>query len=179
MRLTRFLSQMTSPAEDDEDDEIYEEHLQLARVFVFEPAKKYIIFLFHNWDNLILDETDLPRLDISLCMVHFHVENIEIDSDEHDAEFVSELVRWEVGQMVDLEIEIHFVQIFEHVLNRTLVWDREKPERQKRREVLLREEGWDDAFELRVVGIEVEAPEDVKDLASLFRILSSFNSDLF
>ncbi|KAK2943955.1 hypothetical protein BLNAU_21101 [Blattamonas nauphoetae] len=39
--LTCFLSQMTSPVEDDEDDEIYEEHLQLARVFVFEPAKKY------------------------------------------------------------------------------------------------------------------------------------------
>ncbi|KAK2955319.1 hypothetical protein BLNAU_9710 [Blattamonas nauphoetae] len=43
----------------------------------------------------------------------------------------------------------------------TKEWRHGKQERQKIQEVLLREEGWDDGFELRVVGIEVDTNDTI------------------
>ncbi|KAK2943952.1 hypothetical protein BLNAU_21098 [Blattamonas nauphoetae] len=152
LRLTHFIVLIVDTLE--EDNEAYFHHIQLVRVSVFEPTKPFAIFIFHNWNRLRLGDVDRTELECHLSKVHAHIKNMELLSDEHDADIVSELVKCEAGQMIVMENERHFEHIFETILIRTLLWDREKPERQKRREVLLREEGWDDAFELRVVGIE-------------------------
>ncbi|KAK2958892.1 hypothetical protein BLNAU_6141 [Blattamonas nauphoetae] len=175
VELTQFITLMVAPIE--EDAEQYFNQLQFLRVTVFEPATQYIIFIFRNLDRLSLEDKDQDRLEISLCRLHRHLNNMELHSDEHDVEVVPELVKWEVRQMVEMEDEDHFEEVFESVANRTEEWKRWKRERQKRREVLLREVGLDDAFELRVVGIEKDAPRNVKKIASKLRVLSSFNSD--
>ncbi|KAK2962068.1 hypothetical protein BLNAU_3124 [Blattamonas nauphoetae] len=54
--LTNFLTSMLSPIGDDEETNI--EQYPLIRVSVFEPAKQFITFIFHNSDELILDEAD-------------------------------------------------------------------------------------------------------------------------
>ncbi|KAK2953624.1 hypothetical protein BLNAU_11488 [Blattamonas nauphoetae] len=102
---------------------------------------------------------------------------MELRSDEIDADFVPELVKWEVRTMVEMENEEYFKRVFMSIGNRTWKWNRDKRERQKRREVRLREEGWDDAFELRVVGIEVDTIQSIHKNAKAFRIEQAFNSD--
>ncbi|KAK2962069.1 hypothetical protein BLNAU_3125 [Blattamonas nauphoetae] len=100
---------------------------------------------------------------------------MELRSDELDVDCVSELVKWEVRTMVEMENEEKLKFVFRSMLNRTSEWNHPKRERQKRREVLLREEGWDDAFELRVVGLEVDANETMKDLATYFSVELAYN----
>ncbi|KAK2961141.1 hypothetical protein BLNAU_3909 [Blattamonas nauphoetae] len=137
-----------------DDEETRFKQYRLCRVSVFEPAKQFLIFIFHTSDKLILKEEDKSELENCLCQIHHHIKNMELRSDEHDADFVSELVKWEMRTMVEMENEEHFEGVFQSMLNSTYKWNRAKPEWQKRREVRLREEGWDDAFEQRVVGIE-------------------------
>ncbi|KAK2953607.1 hypothetical protein BLNAU_11471 [Blattamonas nauphoetae] len=149
----------------------------LIRVSVFEPAKQFITFMFHNHDKLILNEEDKTAFEFQLCRNHRDIRNLELFSEELDADFVSELVKWEMRTMVEMENEEHFEIIFRDMLRRTWKWNRDKRERQKRREVLLREEGWDDLFELRVVGIEVDTNQNIQDDMELFRAEQAFNSD--
>ncbi|KAK2954430.1 hypothetical protein BLNAU_10598 [Blattamonas nauphoetae] len=102
---------------------------------------------------------------------------MELRSDEHDADVVSELVKWEVRTMDEMENEANFVGLFQSMTSRTSEWNRNKRERQKRREVLLREEGWDDAFELRVVGIERNTYRSLPYWERRFRKELTFNAD--
>ncbi|KAK2944890.1 hypothetical protein BLNAU_20180 [Blattamonas nauphoetae] len=149
---TKFITYMLDPIGDNAKARF--EQYRLIRVSVFEPAKHFIKFIFHNSDKLILDEEDSTRLENHLYLIHHHTKNMELESDEHDTDIVSELVKWEVRQMVEIENEENFERVFRSMLSRTHRWNRNNRDRQKRREVVLREEGWDDAFELRVVGIE-------------------------
>ncbi|KAK2953590.1 hypothetical protein BLNAU_11454 [Blattamonas nauphoetae] len=149
----------------------------LIRVSVFEPAKHFIKFIFRNSDKLILNEEYTAEQEYQLCLIHNHAKNLELRSDEHDADFVSELVKWEVRTMVEMENEEPFQKVFRSMLNRTQEWNRDKRERQKRREVLLREEGWDDAFELRVVGIGVDTNFHVRIVSNLFRLVLTLNAN--
>ncbi|KAK2961136.1 hypothetical protein BLNAU_3904 [Blattamonas nauphoetae] len=153
------------------------EQYRHIRVSVFEPAKQFIIFIFHNSDTLILEEKDKSGFELALCYIHIHIQNMELRSDEHDADFVSELVKWEVQTMVEMENEENFEIVFGSMLDRTYKWNRDQREREKRREVRLREEGWDDAFELRVVGIELDTNQTIKAFARGFRIEQGFNAD--
>ncbi|KAK2943039.1 hypothetical protein BLNAU_22050 [Blattamonas nauphoetae] len=175
--LTRFLANMFLPIGHDEEAEF--EQYSLIRVSVFEPAKGFIKCMFRNSDKLILNEEDQTLLESVLCLIHNLINNMELRSDEHDASFVSEMVKWEQRTMVEMENEAAFTFSFENMLNRTKEWRHGKPERQKRREVLLREEGWDDSFELRVVGIEVDTNDPMKICATFFRIDQTFNADEF
>ncbi|KAK2950924.1 hypothetical protein BLNAU_14114 [Blattamonas nauphoetae] len=75
---------------------------------------------------------------------------MELRSDEHDTDIVLAFVNWEMRTMVEMENEAQFEIVFHSMLDRISEWRQDKPERLKRREVLLREEGWDDGFELRV-----------------------------
>ncbi|KAK2961159.1 hypothetical protein BLNAU_3927 [Blattamonas nauphoetae] len=102
---------------------------------------------------------------------------MELRADEHDADVVLELVKWEVRMMVEMENEDDFQIVFENMLDKTQEWNQNIPERQKRREVLLGEEGWDDVFELRVVGIEVDTTEEMKECTRRFRVEQGFNTD--
>ncbi|KAK2946769.1 hypothetical protein BLNAU_18299 [Blattamonas nauphoetae] len=52
--LTRFISNMLEPIGDDDDTKF--EQYPLIRVSVFEPAKEFLTFIFHNSDKLILNE---------------------------------------------------------------------------------------------------------------------------
>ncbi|KAK2940919.1 hypothetical protein BLNAU_24169 [Blattamonas nauphoetae] len=79
---------------------------------------------------------------------------MELRSDELDSDFVSELVKWEMRTMIETENEEYCVRVFWNMLRGTCEWNRTLPERQKRRQVLLREEGGDDALDLRVVGTD-------------------------
>ncbi|KAK2959454.1 hypothetical protein BLNAU_5503 [Blattamonas nauphoetae] len=173
--LTNFIFYILQPIRNDKEARF--EQYPRIRVYVFQPAKPFIIFILHNSDKLILDEEDNTQHENRLCWIHNHINNMELRSDEHDAAFVSELVKWEMRTMVEMENEEHFEIVFQSILSRTWKWNRDKPERQKRREVLLREEGWNDAVELRVVGIEVDASRDLVDLAEKFRIEQTFNAD--
>ncbi|KAK2951406.1 hypothetical protein BLNAU_13686 [Blattamonas nauphoetae] len=174
--LTDFIAHLFDPIGDDE--ETWFEQYRLIRAPLFEPAKQFITFMFINSNKLVLEGDDNNQsLEDHLCSIHNHINNMELQSDEHDSNFVSELVKWEVRTMVEMENEEHFEDIFENMCIRTCDWNEEKRERQKRREVLIREEGWDDSFELRVVGIEVDTNQDITDLAEEFRIELAFNAD--
>ncbi|KAK2953581.1 hypothetical protein BLNAU_11445 [Blattamonas nauphoetae] len=173
--ITRFIYLMFEPIGENEKAQL--EHYPHIRASVFEPAKQFIIFIFHNSDRLLLNEKDKTELVYYLWYIHNHIKNMELRSDEHDADFVSELVKWEVRTMVEMENEEPFQKVFRSMLNRTQEWNRDKRERQKRREVLLREEGWDDAFELRVVGIEADTDQNIQNDAKNFRIEQTYNAD--
>ncbi|KAK2956344.1 hypothetical protein BLNAU_8711 [Blattamonas nauphoetae] len=189
---TNFIAFMCDPIGDAEKSRF--EQYPLIRVSVFDPAKQFILFMFHNSDKLVLNEKAKCEHNLHLCRIHRHIKNMELRSDEHDADIVSELVKWEVRMMVEMENEETLEKVFQSLLSRTREWRRTKRELQKRREVLLREEGWDDAFELRVVGIEVdtspgiqgnprqfmvELSVKVKDLPRRFKKDLAFNADEF
>ncbi|KAK2955350.1 hypothetical protein BLNAU_9743 [Blattamonas nauphoetae] len=157
LHLTTFIACMCEPIGDSEEARF--KRYPLIRVSVFEPAKQFLTFIFHNSDKLILDESHKNELTSRLCLVHNHIKNMELRSDEHDADFVSELVKWETRTMVEMENEDNFRIVFRSFGNRTQEWNRDKREREKRRAVLLREDGWDDAIELRVVGIEADVSQ--------------------
>ncbi|KAK2950521.1 hypothetical protein BLNAU_14514 [Blattamonas nauphoetae] len=173
--LTRFIDWMFPPIGENEDARF--EQYRLIHVSVFKPAKQFLTFMFHNSHKLVLDEEAQTELNNDLCWIHRHIKNIELRSDELDADFVSELVKWEVQKMVEMENEDCFDVFFDAICDRTVEWKEDKPERQKRREVSLKEEGWDDAFELRVVGIEADVNEEMVDLAADFRIEQALNAD--
>ncbi|KAK2950826.1 hypothetical protein BLNAU_14244 [Blattamonas nauphoetae] len=175
LELTNFLSNMLDPIGGNTEARF--EQYPLIRVSVFEPAQQFITFIFHNSATLILDEKEKAEFNNSLSWIHNHITNMDLRSGEHDADIVSELVKWEVRMMVEMETEAHVKIVFQSMANRTYKWNRDKRERQKRREVLLREEGWDDAFELRVVGIEKHTNQNMLICARLFRVEQAFNSD--
>ncbi|KAK2952607.1 hypothetical protein BLNAU_12435 [Blattamonas nauphoetae] len=173
--ITRFHSSICRPTAETREAQF--EQYRLIRVSVFQPAKHFIIFLFNNWDKLILNEEDTVELEKLLCNIHCRIKNMELRSDEHETDIVSELVKWEVRTMIEMEYEKHYINISLSIGNRTQEWNRNKRERQKRREVLLREDGWDDALELRVVGIEVDTDQTLRHHARLFRKELTFNAD--
>ncbi|KAK2949238.1 hypothetical protein BLNAU_15841 [Blattamonas nauphoetae] len=173
--LTKFILSLSTPIGNDEDS--YFEQYRLIRVSVFEPAKHFITFMFSNSNKLLLDEEDQVTLDHRICLIHSNVKNMELRSDEHDADIVSELVKWEMRSMIEMENEQNFESVFNDMLSRTSEWNQNQRERQKRREVLLREEGWDDAFELRVVGIELDTNDEMKECTRRFRVELTFNAD--
>ncbi|KAK2954365.1 hypothetical protein BLNAU_10697 [Blattamonas nauphoetae] len=174
-RVTSLLETMMDPVRGD-IEALFKQYPQL-RVSVFEPARRYIHFVFHNLHRFTLNAEYRRAFDDAVCRIHNDIKNMELRSDEHDAVFVSELVRWEVRTMVEKENEESLKIVFQSMLNRGYRWKQDKPERQKRREVLLREEGWDDTLELRVVGIEVDTNQEMLGKAAAFRSVSSFNAD--
>ncbi|KAK2939905.1 hypothetical protein BLNAU_25182 [Blattamonas nauphoetae] len=174
-RVTSLLETMLDPVRGD-NEAIFKQYPQL-RVSVFEPARQYIHFVFHNFDRFTLNAEYRRAFDNTVCRIHNYIKNMELRSDEHDADFVSELVRWEVRTMVEMENEESFKIVFQTLLNRAYRWKQDKPERQKRREVLLKEEGWDDTLELRVAGIEVNNNQEMLGKIAAFRSMSSFNAD--
>ncbi|KAK2961115.1 hypothetical protein BLNAU_3883 [Blattamonas nauphoetae] len=136
VNLTKFISNMCDPIGFDEEAKL--EQYRLIRVSVFEPTKHFITYLFNNLDKLILEEEDKDELEDRMCWIHRHITHMELRSDEYDADIVSELVKWEVRAMVQMENEDHFKTVFMSIVSRTWNWKRDFPERQKRREVLLR-----------------------------------------
>ncbi|KAK2946944.1 hypothetical protein BLNAU_18102 [Blattamonas nauphoetae] len=115
--LTNFFRCMLNPIGDDEETVFAQ--FPLIRVLAFDPAKSFIKFIFHDSDKLILDEEDTAALEISLCYIHRYTKNMELRSDEHDADIVSELVKWEIRTMVEMENEGTFTIVFQSLLNRT------------------------------------------------------------
>ncbi|KAK2953247.1 hypothetical protein BLNAU_11710 [Blattamonas nauphoetae] len=134
--LTNFIRCMFYQNGDNEEG--WFQQYPLIRVSVFEPAKKFITFMFHNSDKLILNEEDKTQLEITLCGIHNDIKNMELRSEEHDADIVSALVKWEIQTMVEMENETCFIISFQALCSRAFAWNRGKRERQKRREVLLR-----------------------------------------
>ncbi|KAK2944557.1 hypothetical protein BLNAU_20511 [Blattamonas nauphoetae] len=173
--LTRFISSMFDPNVENEDARF--EQYRLIRVSVFEPAKHFITFMFRNSNTLILNEEDTKKLKNIICWIHHRITHMELRSHEHDADIVSELVKWEMRTMVEMENELNFGIVFNSMLDRTHEWRGFERERQKRREVVLRVEGWDDAFELRVVGMETDIDQDIQELAERFRMELTLNAD--
>ncbi|KAK2952751.1 hypothetical protein BLNAU_12400 [Blattamonas nauphoetae] len=163
--LTSFIAWMLEPIGDDEEAHV--DQYPLIRVSVFEPTQQFITFMFDNSDKLSLDEGKRVKFEYFLCRIHNNIKNMELRSDEYDTDTVSELVKWEVQTMVAMENEEHLM----------IEWNRDKPERQKRREVLLREEGWDDGFELRVVGMDVDTSQDMRDCWMDFGVERALNAD--
>ncbi|KAK2953572.1 hypothetical protein BLNAU_11436 [Blattamonas nauphoetae] len=166
--LTKFIANMLVPFGGNIKAQF--EQYPLIRVSVFEPAKQFITFIFRHSDKLILNEGRKTEFEKRLCLMHNHVKSMELRSDEYDIDFVSELVKWEMQTMTEKENEANFENVFDSLLNRTQERNRDKRERQKRREVRLREEGWDDAFELRVVGIERKTVPSFQNWERRFRI---------
>ncbi|KAK2950650.1 hypothetical protein BLNAU_14456 [Blattamonas nauphoetae] len=130
------------------------EQYPLIRDSVFKPAKHFFTFLFSNSHKLLLDGVDKTEFADILRIIYHHFKNMELRSDELDSDFVSELVKWEMRTMIETENEEYCVRVFWNMLRGTCEWNRTLPERQKRRQVLLREEGGDDALDLRVVGTD-------------------------
>ncbi|KAK2961097.1 hypothetical protein BLNAU_3865 [Blattamonas nauphoetae] len=175
LELTLFIANMFDLIEFD----VVERFLRYSviRDSVFEPAKQFITLIFRNSEKLALDKHEHYHFESCICRIHNHIKMMELRADEHDADFVSELVKWEVRTMIEMENEHHFKTVFDSMLNRTQEWRWNQPERQKRREVVLREEGWDDVFELRVVGIEVDTNPNLQHVSSLFRFELTLNAN--
>ncbi|KAK2961206.1 hypothetical protein BLNAU_3974 [Blattamonas nauphoetae] len=133
-----------------------------------------------SFPDLILNCLKLNHKDVRLNIL-ISITNIVIDFPSMKEPFLTanlvELVEYEMRTMIEMKAEEYFKRVFRSMLNRTSEWNRDKRERQKRREVVLREEGWDDAFELRVVGIEVDTIQNIQDYAKTFRAQQAFNSD--
>ncbi|KAK2943052.1 hypothetical protein BLNAU_22026 [Blattamonas nauphoetae] len=173
--LTTFILSMLNPI--GVTKEMCFQQYPLIRVSVFEPAKQFITFMFHNSDKQVVNVAIKAQLEDRLCGMHNHINNMELRSDEYDTDFVSELVKWEVRTMAEMEKERHFERVFEGMMDRTCEWKQDQRERLKRRKVLLREEGWDDGFELRVVAKEVNTNQKVKNLVRRFRMMMSLNAN--
>ncbi|KAK2949818.1 hypothetical protein BLNAU_15213 [Blattamonas nauphoetae] len=176
IQLSRFITWMFFPVGYTEEHPIFEQY-PLIRVSVLEPAKEFIKSMFHNSDKLILNEADQKMIDSCISLTHHHIRNMDLRLDELDADIVSAFVNWEVRTMVAMEDDSSFCDVFDSMFRRLCEWTKNKPERLKRREVLLREEGWDDALELRVVGIEVDTSHNLKTCARQFRIKLTLNAD--
>ncbi|KAK2961962.1 hypothetical protein BLNAU_3018 [Blattamonas nauphoetae] len=173
--LTVFIERMLNPFGD--DPAICPEHYRLLRACVLEPAKPFITFMFNNSDNLVLNEEDKAEVEDHLCRIHRHIQNMELRSDEHDSDFVSDIAIWETRTMVEMANEEIFQIVFQRLLNRSREWKQSNQERQKKREVVLREEGWDDAIELRVVGLEVDTNQNQQNASREFRVQLALNAD--
>ncbi|KAK2950843.1 hypothetical protein BLNAU_14261 [Blattamonas nauphoetae] len=173
--LTKFIACMSDPIGVTDDARF--EQCAVIRVSVFEPAKQFIKKILHYSDKLTLEESIKFHFDNHLCWIHNNIKNLELRSDEHSADIVSELVKWEARTMVQMESERYFDYFFQTILHRTREWRRFERERQKRREMVLREEGWDDAFELRVVGIERDTRPSIFDKVRRFRVELALNTD--
>ncbi|KAK2950268.1 hypothetical protein BLNAU_14760 [Blattamonas nauphoetae] len=125
------------------DEKTWFKQPDLVSLSVFEPAKPFLTYLFQNSDKLILDEADKAELDFRVCLVHRHIKNMELGSFNLCPDFV------------------------------TSEWKQHEPEQQKRREVLLREEGWDDAFELRVEPVKFQYEQTLIEIGRLMNPRSS------
>ncbi|KAK2956359.1 hypothetical protein BLNAU_8726 [Blattamonas nauphoetae] len=174
-QVTEFIACMLSPIGDDKDAQ-YDQYPHI-RTSVFKPARQFITFIIHNSDKLILDEDDKASLNDRLCWIHRHINNMELQSDEHDADILSALVKWETRTMVEMENETRLWLVFQTLWSRTFAWIRNKPERQKRREVLLNEEGWEDACELQNVGREFATNQTLWVSWKGIRVELAFNLD--
>ncbi|KAK2942656.1 hypothetical protein BLNAU_22417 [Blattamonas nauphoetae] len=106
----KFIYVVLNPTGNDETARF--EQYRLIRVSVFEPAKQFIKFIFSNSEKLILSDKDKAELENDLCWIHHHIKNMELKSDEHDADLVSELVKYEIRTMVEMENEENFKIIF-------------------------------------------------------------------
>ncbi|KAK2956595.1 hypothetical protein BLNAU_8435 [Blattamonas nauphoetae] len=173
--LTKFIQRMSEPI--GEDGEPHFEQYPLIRIYVFEPAKQFVKFMFRNSGKLVLNDKDKAELEALLCQIHRHVTKMELRSDEHDADFVSELVKWEIRQMVEMENDKSFTFFFQGMVYRSQEWNRDQHERQKRREVIWREYGWDDVFELRMMGMGVDTNQTVQRSVRRLMIELTLNAD--
>ncbi|KAK2959860.1 hypothetical protein BLNAU_5057 [Blattamonas nauphoetae] len=190
--ITRFVGLMIQPIM--KDKETYPTQCAIFRVSVFEPVRQHVGFVLHNWKTLTFGTADTTQQESCVCLIVGIAKDMELESDELDSGFVNELVRWEVGQMVEIENETNINRVIQRIGNMIWMWKQREKERLKRRDVLLREEGWDDVFELRVVGIELDTEQYRQLRARQFRIetrtlqqtnqtavilrrMSSFNSD--
>ncbi|KAK2942723.1 hypothetical protein BLNAU_22365 [Blattamonas nauphoetae] len=147
------------------------------RASVLQPAKEFIKSMFRTSCRLVLNEAKQTMIDNCIYLIHHHIKNMDLRLDELDADIVSAFVNWEMRTIVEMEEDSFFYDVFESLFRRISEWTKSKPERLKRREVVLREEGWDDAFELRVVVIEVDTKQKLKTLAKQFRTELTFNAD--
>ncbi|KAK2949802.1 hypothetical protein BLNAU_15284 [Blattamonas nauphoetae] len=190
--ITRFVGLMIQPIM--KDKETYPTQRAIFRVSVFEPVRQHVGFVLHNWKTLTFGSADTTQQESCVCLIVGIAKDMELESDELDSGFVSELVRWEVRMMVEIENEKNINRVIQRIGNMIWMWKLKEKERLKRREVLLREEGWDDVFELRVVGIELDTEQYRQLHARQFRIetrtlqqttqtavilrrMSSFNAD--
>ncbi|KAK2956792.1 hypothetical protein BLNAU_8245 [Blattamonas nauphoetae] len=114
------------------------EKFPLIRVSVFEPAKQFITFIFHNSEKLILNEELKSLLDRHLCEFHLSLKHLDLQSDEHNSELVSGIVKWNARWTIKMGKDDPFRPAFESILSRTCEWKRNKAEQQKRQEI-----GWD------------------------------------
>ncbi|KAK2953661.1 hypothetical protein BLNAU_11382 [Blattamonas nauphoetae] len=176
IQLRRFTTRLLEPIGYAEEAPCFEQYRPI-RASVLQPAKEFIKSMFHNSNRLILNEEDQKVIDACLYITHHHIKNMDLRLDKLDADIVSAFVNWEMRTMVAMEEDSIFCDVFESMFRRICEWKRDKPERLKRREVVLREEGWDDTFELRVVGIERNTNQKLKTLSKQFRVKQSFNVD--
>ncbi|KAK2944541.1 hypothetical protein BLNAU_20547 [Blattamonas nauphoetae] len=159
-----------------DDEQACFKQYHLIRVSVFEPAQQFITFMFHIPTNSLWMKEN--KISLSISSVVCTTTSKTWNSDQkHAADTVSELVKWEVQTMVAMENEEHLMIVCLTLLYRTWEWNRDKPKRQKRREVLLREEGWDNGFELRVVGMDVDTSQDMRDCWMDFGVERALNAD--
>ncbi|KAK2946072.1 hypothetical protein BLNAU_18980 [Blattamonas nauphoetae] len=173
--LLQILVNMLSPTADDNDQRVAE--YPAIRRLVFDQAKEYIRVVLPSLSRATVPSELLINPNQVPIRMHLVLREMELKSQELDADFVSDLVRWEVRWVVDTETDEDFEMVFRTMFRLAAKWKDNLPERLKRREVLLREEGWSDALEQRIVGIETSDRQLQRHLSLVFRYISSFNTD--
>ncbi|KAK2952730.1 hypothetical protein BLNAU_12379 [Blattamonas nauphoetae] len=128
-QLTRFIVNMFHPIGDNEAEYEQYRHFQVS---VFEQAKRFITFIFHNSDKLILSEEDSSELEKDLCWIRLYLIHISVRSDEHNSDIVDEILKWIVRETIKMGVDDPFRPVFEKILTRACEWRRNKEEQQKR-----------------------------------------------
>ncbi|KAK2950899.1 hypothetical protein BLNAU_14201 [Blattamonas nauphoetae] len=162
-------------AVDGATEEIKQAQFPSLRVSVYNHVWKYLSHVITHSPALTLNEIhrELHEDDVSLC--YRHIFFMEVAADELDEAFLLEQAKWEVRWLTEVENEKTLdLRIFT-CGNRAYRWRTEKWGRLKRRERMLRKEGWDDALETRVVGLHPEVSEDLRSKVLAFGILALFN----
>ncbi|KAK2956160.1 hypothetical protein BLNAU_8940 [Blattamonas nauphoetae] len=156
-------------------EEIKQAQFPSLRVSVYNHVWKYLSHVITHSPALTLNETnrEIHEDDVSLC--YRHIFFMEVAADELDEAFLLEQAKWEVRWLTEVENEERLDFRILTCGNRAYRWRTEKRGRLKRRERMLRKEGWDDAVETRVVGLHPEVSEDLRSKVLAFGILALFN----
>ncbi|KAK2955046.1 hypothetical protein BLNAU_9977 [Blattamonas nauphoetae] len=165
-----FIRQML--AVDGATEEIKQAQYPSLRGSVYDHVWKYLSHVITHSPALTLYDTHREKHEDDVSTCYRHIFFMEVAADELDEAFLLEQAKWEVRWLTEVENEETLDFRILTCGNRAYRWRTEKWGRLKRRERMLRKEGWDDAVETRVVGLHPEVSEDLRSKVLAFGILA-------
>ncbi|KAK2958194.1 hypothetical protein BLNAU_6898 [Blattamonas nauphoetae] len=158
-----------------ETEEIKLAQLPSLRITVFNHVWPYLAYIITHSPTLNLNHQNRADHESDVTICHRNISCMERNGEELDERFLLEQAKWEVRWLTEVENEKTLKERILTVESRASGWMTENWERQKRRERMQRKEGWDDAVEARVAGLNPEMSPDLKGKVFKLGVLASFN----